>query len=84
MDRKDFLKKGIMGSGIFVASAAMGQVLKNNIDELAELKTLPMEKDFVGFNHIPNTNSKIMANTILHKANTRGNANHGWLNSHHI
>ena len=83
MDRKDFLKKGIMGSGIFVASAAMGQVLKNNIDELAELKTLPMEKDFVGFNHIPNTNSKIMANTILHKADTRGNANHGWLNSHH-
>ena len=83
MDRKDFLKKGIMGSGIFVASAAMGQVLKNNIDELAELKTMPMEKDFVGFNHIPNTNSKIMANTILHKADTRGNANHGWLNSHH-
>jgi redox-sensitive bicupin YhaK (pirin superfamily) len=22
-------------------------------------------------------------NTVLHKANTRGNANHGWLNSHH-
>ncbi|HRC32208.1 MAG TPA: pirin family protein [Bacteroidia bacterium] len=83
MDRKDFLKKGIMGSSIFVASAAMGQVLKNNIDELAELKTMPMEKDFVGFNHIPNTNSKIMANTVLHKADTRGNANHGWLNSHH-
>lgn len=72
-----------MGSGIFVASAAMGNVLQNNIDELAELKTMPMEKDFVGFNHIPNTKSKIMANTILHKADTRGLANHGWLNSHH-
>ena len=72
-----------MGSGIFVATAAMGQVLKNNIDELAELKVMPMQKDFVGFNHLPITNSKIMANTILHKADTRGNANHGWLNSHH-
>ncbi|MDZ7881208.1 MAG: hypothetical protein U5L45_26335 [Saprospiraceae bacterium] len=26
---------------------------------------------------------KIMSNTILHKANTRGNANHGWLDAHH-
>ena len=24
-----------------------------------------------------------MANTVLHKAETRGNANHGWLNSYH-
>lgn len=24
-----------------------------------------------------------MSNRILHKANTRGNANHGWLNAHH-
>jgi quercetin 2,3-dioxygenase len=24
-----------------------------------------------------------MANIILHKSNTRGNANHGWLNAHH-
>ena len=28
-------------------------------------------------------NSTVMANTILHKAGTRGHANHGWLNSHH-
>lgn len=24
-----------------------------------------------------------MENTVIHKANTRGNANHGWLNAHH-
>ena len=38
--------------------------------------------DQVGFNHLPNTEDKTM-NTVLHKANTRGHANHGWLDSHH-
>ncbi len=76
MDRKNFLKKGLMGTGVFVASAAVGNVINNEIDELKPLE--PM-----GFNHIPNTNSIIMENTILHKANTRGDANHGWLHSKH-
>lgn len=76
MDRKEFLKKGLMGTGVFVATAAAGNVLKNDIDELRELEVL-------GFNHIPNTTSNIMANTVLHKADTRGNANHGWLQSYH-
>ncbi len=76
MDRKEFLKKGLMGTGVFVATAAAGNVLKNDIDELRELEIL-------GFNHIPNTTSKIMANTVFHKADTRGNANHGWLQSFH-
>jgi quercetin 2,3-dioxygenase len=76
MNRKDFLKKGILGTGIFATSSALANVIKNDIDELAALEV-------IGFNHIPNTNSKIMANTVLHKAATRGNANHGWLNSYH-
>lgn len=76
MDRKDFLKKGLMGTGVFVASAAVGNVIKNDIDELKPLEP-------IGFNHIPNTNSILMENTILHKADTRGDANHGWLHSKH-
>jgi quercetin 2,3-dioxygenase len=76
MDRKEFIKKGFLGTAMLASTGAIANVLKNNIDELKELEV-------VGFNHIPNTNSKIMENTVLHKANTRGVANHGWLNSHH-
>jgi|TARA_R110000737_G_scaffold343954_1_gene370534 redox-sensitive bicupin YhaK (pirin superfamily) len=76
MDRKDFIRKGFLGSAILVSAGALGNVVKNDIDELEEL-------DIVGFNHLPNTNSTHMENSVLHKANTRGVANHGWLNSHH-
>lgn len=60
----------------------MGSLIRNDIDELKKLEILE-EDSIVGFNHLPNTTSKIMANTVLHKAETRGHANHGWLNSHH-
>lgn len=76
MNRKDFIKKGLLGTGIFAASTAFGNVVRNNIDELQAL-------DIIGFNHLPHTNSQIMSNTVLHRADTRGHANHGWLNSHH-
>jgi redox-sensitive bicupin YhaK (pirin superfamily) len=76
MDRKDFIKKGLMGTGMFVTSAALGDVLKNDIDEIKELEP-------VGYNHLPNTETKILENTVLHKADSRGHANHGWLDSHH-
>lgn len=71
MDRKDFLKKSILGTGA-VAITAAGAIASSK-----------QEKEQVGFNHIPNTNSKIKMNMILHKADTRGKANHGWLNSFH-
>ena len=76
MERKDFLKKGLMGTGMFAASAALGNVVKNNNDELKDL-------EIIGFNHLPLTKSNVMANTVLHKADTRGMANHGWLQSYH-
>lgn len=76
MERKDFLKTGLFGIGIFAASKAVGNLAQNGIDELKPL-------DILGFNHLPNTESIIMANTVLHKADSRGHANHGWLDSHH-
>jgi redox-sensitive bicupin YhaK (pirin superfamily) len=71
-----FLKKGLLGTAIFATGGALSSVIKNEIDELKELEVL-------GFNHIQNAPSKMNANTVLHKANTRGHANHGWLDSHH-
>lgn len=77
MQRKSFLKYGILGAGIFATSKTLGHLVTNNIDELRPL-------ELIGFNHLPNNkNETDMENTILHKAETRGVANHGWLNSHH-
>ncbi len=76
MDRKDFLKKGLLGTGMFVASTSLANTIKNDVDELKELEIL-------GFNHLPYIKSTLMENTVLHKANTRGDANHGWLHSKH-
>ena len=76
MDRKNFIQKSLLGTGILISSKSAANILKNDIDELAPL-------DIVGFNHIAITDSKIMDNKVLHKAETRGDANHGWLHSRH-
>lgn len=82
MRRKDFIRKGLLGTGIFALGASGVSALANEIDELEKLEPMTNPTD-VGFNHIPNTSSKIMENTVLHKAATRGDANHGWLHSRH-
>jgi redox-sensitive bicupin YhaK (pirin superfamily) len=78
MERKEFIKNAILTG---VVSALAPQVLsaKNNKTIKSTYDTL-MEQ--VGFNHLPNKNINTM-NTVIHRAETRGNANHGWLNSHH-
>lgn len=75
MDRKTFLRSSLLGGSALVvtgARTAAPEVTAN---------TRPV--DSVGFNHLPPSNPLIMANMILHKASTRGHANHGWLDSHH-
>ena len=76
MDRMDFLKKGLLGTGMFITSSAVYGLTQNNIDELQELEIL-------GFNHLPLQKSNTMENSILHLAETRGKADHGWLTSYH-
>lgn len=76
MDRKDFLKKGLLGTGMFVATASLGNTMKNEIDEIEPLEP-------IGYNHLPNTDSKIKDNSVIHKADSRGKADHGWLVSNH-
>ncbi len=39
-------------------------------------------RDQVGFNHLPNKEENTMK-TVIHRAETRGHANHGWLDTHH-
>ncbi|RLJ33238.1 hypothetical protein CLU97_2717 [Chryseobacterium sp. 7] len=76
MDRKDFLKKGLLGTGMFVASASLASAMKNDIDEIEPLEP-------IGYNHLPNTESKIQENSVIHRADSRGKADHGWLLSQH-
>ncbi|KMQ64525.1 pirin [Chryseobacterium angstadtii] len=76
MDRKDFLKKGLLGTGMFVASASLGNTMKNEIDEIEPLEP-------IGYNHLPNPESKIKDNSVIHRADSRGKADHGWLLSQH-
>jgi quercetin 2,3-dioxygenase len=76
MDRKTFFKSSILGTSILASNTSMIPLIQNSIDELKPL-------DIIGFNYINNTKSSLMSNMILHKADTRGLANHGWLNSRH-
>ncbi len=76
MDRKNFLRNSILGTTLLATNKLTQNLSANDIDELKPLTV-------VGFNHIKNTQSTIMNNLVLHKSNTRGEANHGWLKSKH-
>ncbi len=78
MKRNAFIKKSILAGAVGavlpqIAKAAEAQPSESTYDKLM---------DQVGFNHLPNKENKTM-NTVIHKASTRGHADHGWLKSHH-
>ncbi len=78
MDRKNFIKKTILGTtatlaGVSSLNASKKETKKSTYDKLMEQ---------VGFNHLPNKEIKGMK-SVLHKADSRGLANHGWLQSRH-
>lgn len=76
MKRKDFLKAGLLATAASTSLKGVAEILTNNNDELHPL-------DVIGFNHLPNSSSNIAANMILHKADSRGGADHGWLKTRH-
>ena len=78
MDRKKFLKNILLTS---LAGSIAPQIIKK-AEQPVIASTYDKLMEQVGFNHLPNKNIKTM-NTVIHKAATRGNANHGWLNSYH-
>ncbi|WP_312194982.1 pirin family protein [Sphingobacterium multivorum] len=76
MNRQNFIKKGLLGSGIFASTVSSADILKNDIDEIEPLETLDAEA--VNYN-----SDKLENHSVLQKAATRGHANHGWLDSNH-
>ncbi len=78
MNRKNFIKKSLL-STVGVATGA--SALSANNDKV-ENSTYDRLLERVGFNHLPNEEIKTMK-SVLHKASSRGHANHGWLDSHH-
>lgn len=77
MKRKDFLRNMIVSGAALVAAP---EIL--NATTLSPTSTFNRLHQNIGFNHLPNKETKTM-NTVLHKSDTRGHANHGWLNTHH-
>ncbi|MDW3651453.1 MAG: pirin family protein [Bacteroidia bacterium] len=78
MDRKEFLKKSLLTG----AAASMASPLAGISKVKLKHSTYDQMIKQIGFNHLPNKEERTM-NTVLHKAESRGQANHGWLNSHH-
>lgn len=76
MDRKAFLRNALLGAAGAAASGRLSAERKNQ--STAERGALEQ----VGYNHLPNQEHTTMK-TVYHPAESRGHANHGWLDTHH-
>jgi redox-sensitive bicupin YhaK (pirin superfamily) len=77
MDRKSFIKKALISGSVGAIAPA---ILASESDTPIKKGSKVISQE--GFNHLPNKEIKTMK-TVLHKANSRGHANHGWLNANH-
>lgn len=75
MKRFDFIKNCLLNGAALISASTLGIFASNTKKESAY--------EPIGFNHLPNKKNMMKKNSVLHLANTRGKANHGWLNSHH-
>ena len=77
MNRIKFIK-GTIASGLaFFAAPFIHSASSQNT-----ASTYDRLRENIGFNHVPNNEITTM-NTVLHKAHTRGSADHGWLKVNH-
>ncbi len=77
MKRSDFIRKGILGAGLLALGSRLGIAIPRKLEQTPKLET-PL-----GFNHLPQPQTQTMNNQVLHKADTRGHADHGWLKTYH-
>ncbi len=70
MNRKEFIKTALSTSVMLTTT------------ETSQIEAKGNNHSIIGFEHLPPKTKKTM-NTVLHKAKTRGHANHGWLDTNH-
>jgi len=76
MKRSKFLKSSVLGL------ASLSMIRLKAEDEINEKSTNLIDPN-LGFNHLPNPKTYPMKNSLLIKADSRGHANHGWLDTNH-